>query len=272
VLLFDGPEDTLATGSYRCRRRRGDRSHQQPSSVERGVCQRADDCRRADVRAWLSQILRNVHRNDLRGRQAARRRPSDGDLPLGPNNERESGEAALVDVASPDPTARHAARLNELRSALQTAMQTPDEMDHRIVLLYFFDGLSLREIAADGPTSRSADRHWVLVTHPTGGVDRNELFDAIRSRVFRVVHLCAASRCQRAIPPTGRRPVEIRPRLDGNQFVAVRDLLRRHPARHQGRLPDPHIVVPVPPEQFPASLLAQPRLVLGLCPATGQKP
>jgi DNA-directed RNA polymerase specialized sigma24 family protein len=72
---------------------------------------------------------------------------SGGALPLGPTTESQSNEAARVDVAASDPTASHAARLNELRSALQDAMQTLDEMDRRIVLLHFFDGLSLREIA-----------------------------------------------------------------------------------------------------------------------------
>jgi RNA polymerase sigma-70 factor (ECF subfamily) len=108
----------------------------------------ADDAQTAPMfRAWLSQILRNVHRNDLRDRQAARRHPPGGVLPLSTAAETESADGPEVDVAASDPTASRVARLNELRAALQDAMQTLDEMDRRIVLLHFFDGLSLREIA-----------------------------------------------------------------------------------------------------------------------------
>lgn len=108
----------------------------------------ADDSQTAPMfRAWLSQILRNVHRNELRDRQAARRRPPGGLRTLDPTAESQSGDVAPVDIAASDPTASHAARLHEFRSALQDAMLTLDEMDRRIVLLHFFDGLSLRQIA-----------------------------------------------------------------------------------------------------------------------------
>jgi RNA polymerase sigma factor (sigma-70 family) len=107
----------------------------------------ADESQTAPMfRAWLSQILRNVQRNGLRDRQAARRRPPGGALPLGAaDTDPDSGPH--TDVAATGPTVSHAARLHELRSALEGAMLTLDEMDRRIVLLHFFDGLSLREIA-----------------------------------------------------------------------------------------------------------------------------
>ncbi len=104
----------------------------------------ADDSQTAPMfRAWLSQILRNVHRNEFRDRHAARRRPPGGVLPLDATIPNEPKR----DVAGNDPTASHAARLHEFRSALQDALLTLDEVDRRIVLLHFFDGLSLREIA-----------------------------------------------------------------------------------------------------------------------------
>src|SRR5436305_12987663 len=82
----------------------------------------ADDSQTAPmVRAWLSQILRNIHRNELRDRQAARRHPPGGVRPLGAPAETQSGEGPQGDVAANDPTASRQAQLNELRAALQDA-------------------------------------------------------------------------------------------------------------------------------------------------------
>ena len=65
----------------------------------------ADEAQTAPMfRAWLSQILRNVHRNEYRDRQAARRRPPGGVLPLAT-----AESEPHRDVAGNDPTASHAA-------------------------------------------------------------------------------------------------------------------------------------------------------------------
>lgn len=106
----------------------------------------ADDSQSAPLfRAWLSQVLRNVHRNKQRDGGTKRRRPPGGLRQLDPVAEGEPG----VDVAVSDPTASRAARLHELRTALQETMKSLDELDRRIIHLHFFEDRSLRQIARD---------------------------------------------------------------------------------------------------------------------------
>jgi RNA polymerase sigma factor (sigma-70 family) len=97
-------------------------------------------------RAWLAQVLKSVRLNDLRCRNAQRRRPPPGTVRLGAENS--SAPAGRLDVPAPGPTPSAGMRAEEQRRLVGEALRAlPDETDRAVLSLYFEEGLSLTRIA-----------------------------------------------------------------------------------------------------------------------------
>jgi RNA polymerase sigma factor (sigma-70 family) len=105
---------------------------------------------KAVFRAWVERIVRRVGLNARRGHAAQRRKPPGKLRRLGPAPSGDATQAgAKIDPPaggqSPSAHAAGAEQVERLRAALD---RLTDATDRAIVHLRFFEGLSLRQIAA----------------------------------------------------------------------------------------------------------------------------
>lgn len=109
-----------------------------------------DDPRTAAMfRAWIRQMMRNIHANVVRHDQAEGRRAPSGRVSLGGPGPVDS--ATLLwrrEPATGEPTPSACAWHDERQSRIATAIAgLEDPEDRELLLLHFFEGLSLRAIA-----------------------------------------------------------------------------------------------------------------------------
>jgi len=99
-------------------------------------------------RAWLGQTLRNVHSNDRRARNTKRRKPPPGVVSLHGAALADSTKTMGIDPPAHASTPSANLRAQERDSAIRNALQRlADARDREIILLRFFEGLSLAQIA-----------------------------------------------------------------------------------------------------------------------------
>jgi len=100
------------------------------------------------LRAWLGQTLRNVHSNDRRARNTKGRKPPPGMVSLNgaalADSTKTTGFDPPAHASTPSANARTKERASTIRDALE---RLSDPKDREIILLRFFEGLSLAQIA-----------------------------------------------------------------------------------------------------------------------------
>jgi RNA polymerase sigma factor (sigma-70 family) len=129
----------------------------------------------AMFRDWVSQIVRHLARDKQRERHAQRREPPRGLLRLdaaGPAGS--SSDAAGVEPAAGGPTPSVNVGSEEQAQLIRAALENlPEAVDREIMRLCFFEGLSLRQIAARLPLSydkvRERYHHGLRVLERTLG-------------------------------------------------------------------------------------------------------
>lgn len=103
----------------------------------------------AMFRAWLTQILQSQWKNSVRALLAKKREPGQAILPLSGG---ESGEGwpARIDPPSPEPPPSVELRRREQATETAAALdRLEDPRDRDVLRLYFYRGLSFRDIAAE---------------------------------------------------------------------------------------------------------------------------
>jgi RNA polymerase sigma factor (sigma-70 family) len=98
---------------------------------------------------WLRQLVRHLAQDRLRQRHAQRRRPPRGLRQLEATAPEGSSSAAGNDPPASGPTPSANVRSDEQAALIRKALEKiPDPTNRKIVELCFFEGLSLRQIAA----------------------------------------------------------------------------------------------------------------------------
>jgi len=108
-----------------------------------------DEQTAAMFQEWVSQLVRHLARDKQRQQHAQRREPPGRLCQLGPAAPEGSSSTAVNDPAAPGPTPSASVRADERAQLIRKAVERiSDPTNRKIVELCFFDGLSLRQIAA----------------------------------------------------------------------------------------------------------------------------
>lgn len=114
----------------------------------------------AKLRGWLGQIVHRLGLNAQRDRQAQKRSPEGGRVVSLHRESDANASAHTMDVEDSGPTASKLAREDEEAQLVHRALEKIEEPTSRaIIRLYFFEGLSQREIADELGISHDSVRH-----------------------------------------------------------------------------------------------------------------
>ena len=109
-----------------------------------------DDDTFAMFRAWLSTIVRRLGLNARRDQRRQKRHPAGGLLSLDQAAGTDSSNGPGVDVASRHTTPSGKLSQAELKEQVERVLaEMSDEVDRRIIRLYFFRQMSLMEISRE---------------------------------------------------------------------------------------------------------------------------
>jgi RNA polymerase sigma-70 factor (ECF subfamily) len=112
-------------------------------------CGPDDEQTLAQFRAWLLRILQRLGLNAIRFRSAQRRRPAHKPLRLAPRPPDEVGHGPnALEPAGAEATPSSHVRAAEEALLLRQALARMPPADRTILELRFFEGLSLRQVAA----------------------------------------------------------------------------------------------------------------------------
>jgi RNA polymerase sigma factor (sigma-70 family) len=100
-------------------------------------------------RSWVAQIVQRLGLNARRDGKAQRRTPPRPLMRLGaPSADESADQAGRVEPADREPTPSTNVRSDEQARLVQAALERlADDTDRAILLLRFFEGLSLRQVA-----------------------------------------------------------------------------------------------------------------------------